>query len=241
MFIAGTDVTAAIRRTQIDRMVPVVARHPPVREVMRERQRELGHDGDVVIEGRDIGTVVAPDAEVKVYLVADPAVRDAAPPRRAAGDRRRRTRDGSAPPRPERRGAHAPGAGRARDRHDEARRSTTSSTRSKSSFAQSANRRDGRPAPRCLLGRRARLHGRTGAPRRTRASLRPRAHARRGRRRARRRTTCTGSTSRSSARSRRGTSTSSRSSRRSASRVSGGSSPRTGRSRSGAASRIATP
>ena len=75
VFISGTDVTAAIRRTQVDRMVPVVARHPAVREVMRERQRELGHDGDVVIEGRDIGTVVAPAAEVKVYLVADPKVR----------------------------------------------------------------------------------------------------------------------------------------------------------------------
>jgi cytidylate kinase len=56
-------------------MVPVVARHPEVREVMRERQRELGHEGDVVIEGRDIGTVVAPDADVKIYLVADPKVR----------------------------------------------------------------------------------------------------------------------------------------------------------------------
>jgi CMP/dCMP kinase len=75
VFISGTDVTAAIRRTQVDRMVPVVARHPEVREIMRERQRELGHDGDVVIEGRDIGTVVAPAAEVKVYLVADPKVR----------------------------------------------------------------------------------------------------------------------------------------------------------------------
>jgi cytidylate kinase len=75
VFISGTDVTAAIRRTQVDRMVPVVARHPQVREVMRERQRELGHDGDVVIEGRDIGSVVAPDAEVKIYLVADPKVR----------------------------------------------------------------------------------------------------------------------------------------------------------------------
>jgi len=73
--IAGTDVTSAIRRTQIDRLVPVVARHPEVREVMRARQRELGRDGDVVIEGRDIGTVVAPAAEVKVYLVADAAVR----------------------------------------------------------------------------------------------------------------------------------------------------------------------
>ena len=71
VWIAGTDVTSSIRDTRIDRMVPVVARHHPVREVMRERQRELGRDGDVVIEGRDIGTVVAPQAEVKVYLVAD--------------------------------------------------------------------------------------------------------------------------------------------------------------------------
>jgi cytidylate kinase len=69
--IAGSDVTSSIRDTRIDRMVPVVARHTAVREVMRERQRQLGHEGDVVIEGRDIGTVVAPGAEVKVYLVAD--------------------------------------------------------------------------------------------------------------------------------------------------------------------------
>jgi cytidylate kinase len=71
VWIAGTDVTSSIRDTRIDRMVPVVARHTPVREVMRERQRLLAHEGDVVIEGRDIGTVVAPGAEVKVYLVAD--------------------------------------------------------------------------------------------------------------------------------------------------------------------------
>jgi CMP/dCMP kinase len=69
--IAGTDVTSSIRDTRIDRMVPVVARHTPVREVMRERQRQLGQEGNVVIEGRDIGTVVAPQAEIKVYLVAD--------------------------------------------------------------------------------------------------------------------------------------------------------------------------
>jgi len=71
VWIAGTDVTSSIRATRVDRMVPVVARQHAVREVMRERQRQLGRDGDVVIEGRDIGTVVAPDAEVKVYLVAD--------------------------------------------------------------------------------------------------------------------------------------------------------------------------
>ncbi|HKB94464.1 MAG TPA: (d)CMP kinase [Gaiellaceae bacterium] len=75
VWIAGTDVTALIRRENIDRMVPVVARHEPVREVMRERQRQLGGEGNVVIEGRDIGTVVAPDAEVKIYLTADRDVR----------------------------------------------------------------------------------------------------------------------------------------------------------------------
>jgi cytidylate kinase len=75
VWIAGTDVTSSIRRSDIDRNVPAVARHPAVREVMRERQHQLGHDGDVVIEGRDIGTVVAPDAEVKIYLNADPTVR----------------------------------------------------------------------------------------------------------------------------------------------------------------------
>jgi len=75
VWIAGTDVTASIRGPRIDRMVPVVARHAAVREVMRERQRQLGRDGNVVIEGRDIGTVVAPNAEVKVYLTADRAER----------------------------------------------------------------------------------------------------------------------------------------------------------------------
>ena len=75
VWIAGTDVTSSIRSDRVDRMVPVVAGHPAVREVMRERQRQLGREGNVVIEGRDIGTVVAPDAEVKVYLVADREVR----------------------------------------------------------------------------------------------------------------------------------------------------------------------
>ena len=73
--IAGRDVTRQIREPEIDAAVPVVARHPEVRAVMRGRQRELGHSGDSVIEGRDIGVVVVPEADVKVWLVADPAVR----------------------------------------------------------------------------------------------------------------------------------------------------------------------
>jgi cytidylate kinase len=82
VFIQGQDVTEEIRRPRIDRVVSSVARHREVREVMRERQRELGSHGDAVIEGRDIGTVVCPMADVKVYLVAD------------AGERaRRRTAD----------------------------------------------------------------------------------------------------------------------------------------------------
>ena len=75
VFIDDCDVTASIRRPDIDTLVPVVARHHQVREVMRARQRALGEEGNVVIEGRDIGTVVAPQAQVKVYLVADASVR----------------------------------------------------------------------------------------------------------------------------------------------------------------------
>jgi cytidylate kinase len=75
--IAGHDVTAEIRSPEIDSAVPIVARHPEVREVMRERQRQLGEQGHSVIEGRDIGEVVAPHAELKIWLYADPTVRAA--------------------------------------------------------------------------------------------------------------------------------------------------------------------
>jgi cytidylate kinase len=81
--IDGHDVSAEIRATGIDRVVPLVAAHQGVREVMRERQRALGSEGDVVIEGRDIGTVVAPGAEVKVFLVASEGERA----RRRSADR----------------------------------------------------------------------------------------------------------------------------------------------------------
>jgi cytidylate kinase len=69
--IAGSDVTASIRETRIERAVSRVARHGEVRSVMRELQRTLAAERDSVVEGRDIGSVVCPAAEVKVYLVAD--------------------------------------------------------------------------------------------------------------------------------------------------------------------------
>jgi CMP/dCMP kinase len=73
--VDGEDVTGAIRVAEIDRLVPTVARHPEVREVMRDRQRALAVGGNSVIEGRDIGSVVVPGAEVKVFLVANPEER----------------------------------------------------------------------------------------------------------------------------------------------------------------------
>jgi CMP/dCMP kinase len=75
VWIDDTDVTAAIRKSRIDRVVPVVARHPEVRAIMRTRQRELSEGSDAVIEGRDIGTVVCPGADVKIYLNAERQIR----------------------------------------------------------------------------------------------------------------------------------------------------------------------
>jgi len=73
--IAGRDVTNEIRESRIDGAVSAVARHQVVRGIMRERQRQLAHLGNAVLEGRDIGTVVCPDADVKIFLVADPGER----------------------------------------------------------------------------------------------------------------------------------------------------------------------
>jgi len=71
VFIGGTDVTAQIRTPEVDNAVSAVARLPRVREAMVAQQRNLGQSSDIVVEGRDIGTVVFPDAELKVFLTAD--------------------------------------------------------------------------------------------------------------------------------------------------------------------------
>jgi cytidylate kinase len=73
--IDGIDVTKAIRTPDIDRAAAAVARLPRVRAVLVERQRALGADGGIVMEGRDIGTVVFPAADVKIYLDAAPEER----------------------------------------------------------------------------------------------------------------------------------------------------------------------
>lgn len=80
--IDGHDVTRAIRTPEIDRAAASVARLPHVREVLVGRQRDLGGGGGVVMEGRDIGTVVFPGADLKFYIDASPEERA----RRRAGD-----------------------------------------------------------------------------------------------------------------------------------------------------------
>ena len=84
----GQDIAAAIRTAEIDAGAGAVARLPRVREVLVARQRAMGAGGGVVMEGRDIGTVVFPTADVKVYLDAsaeERARRRAHDPAHAAG------------------------------------------------------------------------------------------------------------------------------------------------------------
>jgi cytidylate kinase len=71
----GRDVTHAIRTPEVSELASRVAADPGVREAMVAKQRELLHGGDYVAEGRDIGTVVAPDADLKVFLTASPEER----------------------------------------------------------------------------------------------------------------------------------------------------------------------
>ena len=73
--IDGHDVAAAIRTPEMDKASAMLARHAAVRRVLVARQRACGEGGGVVMEGRDIGTVVFPDADVKIYLDASPEER----------------------------------------------------------------------------------------------------------------------------------------------------------------------
>jgi len=71
----GEDATAAIRTREVTTASSRVSAHPAVRREMVKRQREMGERGGVVLDGRDIGTAVFPDADVKFYVDADPARR----------------------------------------------------------------------------------------------------------------------------------------------------------------------
>ena len=91
VIIDGHDVTRAIRTPDMDRAAATVSRMPAVREVLVSHQRRYAREATVVMEGRDIGTVVFPDAVVKIYLEASPeerAARRASDPahQRSAGD-----------------------------------------------------------------------------------------------------------------------------------------------------------
>lgn len=75
VLIAGDDVTNAIRLPKVEDVVSTVASMVRVREAMVAQQRRIAREGNTVVEGRDIGTVVFPDAELKIYLTATPEER----------------------------------------------------------------------------------------------------------------------------------------------------------------------
>lgn len=75
VFLDGMDVSQRIREQDVTNGASRVSVHPTVRRWMVERQRELGKGGGVIMEGRDIGTKVFPNAEVKIFLDAQPQVR----------------------------------------------------------------------------------------------------------------------------------------------------------------------
>ncbi|HLA76313.1 MAG TPA: (d)CMP kinase [Vicinamibacteria bacterium] len=75
VLLAGEDVTAAVRSREVTLAASRVAAQPEVRRQMVALQREMGKQGGVVLDGRDIGTAVFPNAEVKFFLDADPARR----------------------------------------------------------------------------------------------------------------------------------------------------------------------
>jgi cytidylate kinase len=75
LFLAGEDVSEAIRTPEMSMGASEVSVHPPVREALVAKQREMGREGGCVLEGRDTGSVVFPDAEAKFFLDAAAAVR----------------------------------------------------------------------------------------------------------------------------------------------------------------------
>ena len=76
VLLDGEDVTQRVREADVTEAASRVSVHPKVREWMVARQREMGATGGVVMEGRDIGTKVFPDADVKIFLDADPVIRE---------------------------------------------------------------------------------------------------------------------------------------------------------------------
>ncbi len=76
VLLNGIDVSSRIRERDVTEGASRVSVHPRVREWMVERQREMGVGGGVVMEGRDIGTKVFPDADLKIFLDADPVIRE---------------------------------------------------------------------------------------------------------------------------------------------------------------------
>ncbi|MGN0046789.1 MAG: (d)CMP kinase [Eggerthellaceae bacterium] len=86
VYVDGEDVTTLIRTAQIDQSVSRVSSVPQVRKALVAQQQRIGSEGNYVVDGRDIGTVVFPEAELKIFMTASPEVRA----KRRVGQNKRR-------------------------------------------------------------------------------------------------------------------------------------------------------
>lgn len=86
VYVDGEDVTTLIRTAQIDQSVSRVSSVPQVRQALVAQQQRIGSEGNYVVDGRDIGTVVFPEAELKIFMTASPEVRA----KRRVGQNKRR-------------------------------------------------------------------------------------------------------------------------------------------------------
>jgi cytidylate kinase len=75
VFLNGIDVSIAIRQPEVAGIVSIVAAYKPIREKLVEAQQKMGEKGGIVMDGRDIGSVVFPKAELKLFVTADPEIR----------------------------------------------------------------------------------------------------------------------------------------------------------------------
>jgi len=75
IFLNGLDVSSEIRQPEVAGIVSIVASYKPIREKLVEAQQKMGSQGGIVMDGRDIGSVVFPNAELKLFVTADPEIR----------------------------------------------------------------------------------------------------------------------------------------------------------------------
>lgn len=75
VYLCGENVSRVIRTREVTRCAPIVSAHPKLRQCLSDMQQEMAQRNNIIMDGRDIGTVVLPNADVKIFLTASPEVR----------------------------------------------------------------------------------------------------------------------------------------------------------------------